>query len=95
MEDNRMSHTRIGDESPAVGLDITGDAPLLVVQDDDGNVLFKIEADQKHAAPCGFSSPFVIENQEGLEIVACGNAGIGSGGHDWPLVVDSLVRDGN
>ena len=41
--------------------------------------------------------PFVADRTADFSIETDGNVGIGSGGHDWPLVVDSrnLVRDGN
>ena len=41
------------------------------------------------------SEPFVADRTTNFSIETDGNVGIGSGGHDWPLVVDSLVRDGN
>ena len=95
-----MSHGIVGTESPEFGLEITDapdedmitfidDAPSLSVRDKDGNVLLSISD--------GAVFQMAEKPTDIIFIETDGNVGIGSGGHDWPLVVDSrnLVRDGN
>jgi len=104
-----MSHG-IGTETPAVGLEIT-DAPgeireifkdAIAIMDEKGRTnegsrwLWARDWDfLRDLLFNGFQLSETTMETTNFSIETDGNAGIGSGGHDWPLVVDSLVRDGN